>query len=28
VETPDGKSLTYAKPRFLNPDFIAYGRRA
>ncbi|MGE5385972.1 MAG: 3'(2'),5'-bisphosphate nucleotidase CysQ [Betaproteobacteria bacterium] len=27
ILTPDGRPLAYAKPEFLNPDFIAFGRR-
>ncbi len=28
IETIDGQPLTYAKPKFLNPDFIAFGLNA
>lgn len=27
IETTDGQPLSYAKPKFLNPDFIAFGQR-
>ncbi|EWY39815.1 3'-5'-bisphosphate nucleotidase [Skermanella stibiiresistens SB22] len=27
IETPDGQSLAYGKPRYLNGEFIAYGRK-
>ena len=27
IETPDGKPLGYGKPKFLNGEFVAYGRR-
>ena len=27
IETPDGKPLAYGKPKYLNGEFVAYGRR-